>query len=136
MTVAAEARLIAPHGGELVDRTGERPADLDSLETLTLSPREVSDLDMLACGALSPLEGFMGEEDYERVVEDMHLANGLRGRCPSAWPYRLRQAGTASPWPTATAALSRCSKSTRSSSTTSGARPSGASAPRTSSIRE
>ena len=43
-------------------------------ETLTLTPREVSDLDMLASGALSPLEGFMGQEDYERVVEDMHLA--------------------------------------------------------------
>ena len=74
--------LIEPHGGSLVDRTGERPDDLDSLETLTLTPREVADLDMLASGALSPLEGFMGREDYERVVEDMHLANGLAWALP------------------------------------------------------
>jgi hypothetical protein len=42
--------LIEPHGGSLVDRTGERPDDLDALETLTLTPREVADLDMLASG--------------------------------------------------------------------------------------
>ena len=77
MTVAAEARLVPPHGGELVDRTGERPEDLERLETLRLSPRELSDLDMLASGALSPLTGFMGREDYERVVDDMRLARGL-----------------------------------------------------------
>jgi sulfate adenylyltransferase len=80
-TVATD-QLIAPHGGTLVDRTGEPPADLDTLATLTLTPREVSDLDMLACGALSPLEGFMGEEDYERVLDDMHLANGLPWALP------------------------------------------------------
>ena len=79
---AVTKSLIAPHGGSLVDRTGERPGDLDSLETLTLTPREVADLDMLASGALSPLEGFMGREDYERVVEDMHLANGLAWALP------------------------------------------------------
>ena len=74
--------LIEPHGGTLVDRTGERPGDLDSLETITLTSREVSDLGMLASGALSPLEGFMGPEDYERVVEDMRLASGLPWALP------------------------------------------------------
>jgi sulfate adenylyltransferase len=80
-TVTA-TRLIAPHGGELVDRTGERPPDLESLGTVTLTSREVSDLDMLASGALSPLDGFMGREDYERVVEEMRLANGLPWALP------------------------------------------------------
>ena len=74
--------LIEPHGGTLVDRTGARPDDLDSLETVALTPRETSDLDMLASGALSPLEGFMGREDYESVVEDMRLANGLPWAMP------------------------------------------------------
>ena len=82
MTVTATEQLIAPHGEELVDRTGERPDDLDSLEVVTLTSRELSDLDMLASGALSPLEGFMGREDYERVVEEMRLASGLPWALP------------------------------------------------------
>ncbi|HXG76770.1 MAG TPA: sulfate adenylyltransferase [Gaiellaceae bacterium] len=82
MTVAAADRLIRPHGGTLVDRTGERPDDLESLETIALTSREVSDLDMIASGALSPLEGFMGRADYERVLEDMHLASGLPWALP------------------------------------------------------
>jgi sulfate adenylyltransferase len=74
--------LVEPHGGTLVDRTGERPDNLDQLQVLTLTPREISDLDILASGALSPLEGFMGQEDYERVVEEMRLASGLPWALP------------------------------------------------------
>jgi sulfate adenylyltransferase len=79
---AAEQHLIAPHGGELVERSGERPDGVEQLEHLTLTPRELSDLGMLASGALSPLEGFMCREDYERVVEEMRLASGLPWALP------------------------------------------------------
>ncbi|HJV29011.1 MAG TPA: sulfate adenylyltransferase [Gaiellaceae bacterium] len=82
MTAVATDRLIRPHGGELVDRTGERPDDLDSLAVVVLTSREVSDLDMIASGALSPLEGFMGREDYERVVDELRLASGLPWALP------------------------------------------------------
>src|SRR5207248_11190418 len=82
VSVATESKLIAPHGGELVDRTGERPGDVESLETLTLTSRELSDLDMIASGALSPLDGFMGQDDYEAVLESMRLANGLPWALP------------------------------------------------------
>ena len=82
MIVGTDTRLIAPHGGELVDRRGERPDDLEPLETLTLSSRELSDLDMLAAGALSPLQGFMGREDYESVLESMRLSSGLAWALP------------------------------------------------------
>jgi sulfate adenylyltransferase len=81
-SLTTESQLIRPHGGELVDRTGERPEGVDALEVVTLTPREVSDLDMLASGALSPLTGFMGLDDYERVVEEMHLASGLAWALP------------------------------------------------------
>jgi len=74
--------LIQPHGGKLVDRTGERPDGVESLEQIPLTSRELSDLDMLASGALSPLEGFMGRQDYERVVEEMRLENGLPWALP------------------------------------------------------
>ena len=78
----ATGRLIEPHGGVLVDRTGDRPEGVDSLELLTLTSRELSDLDMLASGALSPLEGFMGRADYERVLEEMRLGSGLPWALP------------------------------------------------------
>src|SRR5438876_233407 len=64
------------------DRTGERPDDLDTLEVVPLTSRELSDLDMIASGALSPLEGFMGHEDYEAVLDTMRLANGLPWALP------------------------------------------------------
>jgi len=82
VTAVATDRLIAPHGGSLADRTGGAPDNVAELETLTLTSRELSDLDMLACGALSPLEGFMSRADYESVVEDMRLANGLAWALP------------------------------------------------------
>jgi sulfate adenylyltransferase len=82
VATAAAERLIKPHGGRLVDRTGERPDGVEKLEVVTLTSREVSDLDMLASGALSPLEGFMGRDDYERVVEEMHLTSGLPWALP------------------------------------------------------
>ena len=82
MTAVATDRLIRPHGGALVDRTGERPDDLDSLEVVVLTSREVSDLGMIASGALSPLEGFMGREGYERVVDELRLASGLPWALP------------------------------------------------------
>jgi sulfate adenylyltransferase len=82
LSTATEAHLIQPHGGELVDRNGERPAGVEKLETVRLTSRELSDLDMLASGVLSPLTGFMGSDDYGRVVEDMRLANGLPWALP------------------------------------------------------
>ncbi len=82
MSVVTETKLIAPHGGALVDRTGERPSDLEQLEALMLTSRELSDLDMIASGALSPLEGFMGRDDYESVLETMRLASGLPWALP------------------------------------------------------
>jgi sulfate adenylyltransferase len=82
VTAVATDRLIKPHGGELVDRTGERPDDVEALKVVMLTSREVSDLDMIASGALSPLHGFMGREDYERVVDEMRLASGLPWALP------------------------------------------------------
>jgi len=82
VTVVETQTLIAPHGGRLVDRTGTRRDSVDRLEQIQLTSRELSDLDMLASGALSPLEGFMGRNDYERVVEEMRLERGLPWALP------------------------------------------------------
>lgn len=75
--------LIQPHGGQLVNRvaTGAaREALLQAaaqLPTLTLNAREEADLELIANGAFSPLEGFLGEADYLSVRDNKRLANGL-----------------------------------------------------------
>jgi sulfate adenylyltransferase len=82
MTEVTSSKLLRPHGGELVDRTGPAPDDLENLESLHLTQRELSDLDMIASGALSPLEGFMGRTDYESVLDGMRLSSGLPWALP------------------------------------------------------
>ena len=79
---------IAPHGGELVDllvpegRRDATRAEASHLPTLVVNARELSDLEMLTVGALSPLTGFVGEDDYGSVLETMHLSNGLAWSIP------------------------------------------------------
>ncbi|MBI4496975.1 MAG: sulfate adenylyltransferase [Chloroflexi bacterium] len=74
---------IAPHGGTLINRCAspDTVAELEerarSLPRLRLNERELSDLELLAIGGYSPLKGFMTRADYRRVVEDMHVADGV-----------------------------------------------------------
>jgi len=83
---------IAPHGGTLVNRRlrGDMAASTremaQNLKTILLSPMNVSDLELIAIGALSPLTGFMGQADYRSVVNDMHLMNGLPWTIPVTLP--------------------------------------------------
>ncbi|MEK6546538.1 MAG: sulfate adenylyltransferase [Nitrospinota bacterium] len=79
---------IAPHGGKLVNRIAE-DKERETLEEKTpnfkkikLNKREISDLEMIATGSLSPLEGFMLKKDYDSVVDVMHLSNGLSWTIP------------------------------------------------------
>jgi sulfate adenylyltransferase len=80
--------LIAPHGGSLVDRVATGPearslADqAKALPQLRLSIRALSDLELIAVGAFSPLRGFMTEADYQSVVDNMRLASGLPWSLP------------------------------------------------------
>jgi sulfate adenylyltransferase len=46
------------------------------LPSIQLSERAVCDLELLATGAFSPLDHFMGQEDYQRVLDDMRLSSG------------------------------------------------------------
>ena len=79
---------IPAHGGTLINllATGDDAANLAAeaanLPKVVVNERELSDLEMLATGALSPLTGFQGEADYHTVLDDMHLANGLAWAIP------------------------------------------------------
>ncbi len=80
--------LIAPHGGKLVDRlaTPEEKQDFlskaDSLPKVQLDQRATSDLVMIAIGGFSPINGFMGQNDYLGVVKEMRLASGVPWSVP------------------------------------------------------
>ncbi len=73
---------ITPHGGALVDRELEGDARSEALERakslpkFALDEREMTDLEMIGVGALSPLTGFMRKLDYDCVVESMRLSDG------------------------------------------------------------
>lgn len=79
---------IAPHGGELIDRIAtpaqkeEFLQQADSLPRVQLDDRAFSDLALIAIGGFSPLTGFLEQADYETVVTDMRLANGLPWSIP------------------------------------------------------
>jgi sulfate adenylyltransferase len=74
--------LIPPYGGQLVDLlvpAGEREAltaYAHDLPSIRLSYRATCDLELLAVGAFSPLDRFMGQADYQRVLGEMRLADG------------------------------------------------------------
>ena len=77
-----------PHGGKLITRIlrgkDREMAELKAreLKKIPLTQREVSDIEMIAIGALSPLEGFMCKDDYHSVVDTMRLTNGLPWSIP------------------------------------------------------
>ncbi|MGR3198620.1 MAG: hypothetical protein ACU0DM_07795, partial [Paracoccus sp. (in: a-proteobacteria)] len=76
--------LVTPHGsdalkpllleGEARDVEAQRA---QSLPRVTISSREAGDLFMLGIGGFTPLEGFMGHDDWRGVCDDMRLASGL-----------------------------------------------------------
>ncbi len=84
------SQLVNPHGGgalkPLLVAETERSAGLERAKTLTqvpMSSREVSDLVMLAMGAYTPLDGFMGEADWRGACTDMALSDG------TFWPIPI-----------------------------------------------
>ena len=94
---------IAPHGGHLVNRVlrGDmRQAVLEraqNLFQLDLNPMNLSDLELIAHGAMSPLTGFMGQADYVSVLTEMRLQNRLVWTLPVTLPVDAATAVSISP---------------------------------------
>jgi sulfate adenylyltransferase len=84
--------LIAPYGGTLVDlrvgpgRRQELIREAAGLPSIQLSPRALCDFELLATGALSPVAGFLGEDDYRSVLDTMRLRNGVLFPIPVTLP--------------------------------------------------
>ncbi|MEO5373640.1 MAG: sulfate adenylyltransferase [Alphaproteobacteria bacterium] len=78
------SKLVPPHGGEdlkpLLVPAVERAEELRRaahLKQVPMTSRETSDVIMLAMGAYTPLDGFMGKADWKGVCADMKMTNGL-----------------------------------------------------------
>jgi len=92
-----------PHGGVLKERLvgPERAAELRALaadlQSIELDAWATSDLELLAGGGLSPLEGFMGSADLLMVRDHMHLASGAVWSLPILLPVSAEQAAAIKP---------------------------------------
>ncbi|MEJ2512582.1 MAG: bifunctional sulfate adenylyltransferase/adenylylsulfate kinase [Anaerolineales bacterium] len=84
--------LISPYGGKLVNlivEGAEREALLNEashLPYIQISERVLNDLELLAVGGFSPLDRFMGEADYRRVMDEMRLTDGTLFPLPITLP--------------------------------------------------
>jgi len=80
--------MIKPHGGKLVDRVLEGKKKADALARtanaprLTIDPELVSDVENIATGVYSPLEGFLGEADFRGVLDRSRLRNDVAWTIP------------------------------------------------------
>ena len=84
--------LVPPHGGVLIDllvpeaELADLKAAATRLPSIQISDRAVCDLELLATGAFSPLDRFLGRADYERVLGEMRLARGALFPIPVTLP--------------------------------------------------
>lgn len=92
LTTQQKIDLIPPYGGKLVNliierkRVAELAEYASALPSIQLSPRSLCDFELLAVGAFSPVDRFMGKADYERVLEEMRLAEGTLFPIPITLP--------------------------------------------------
>ncbi len=78
--------LVAPHGGRLVSRVCKQPpeeAALAAMPQVGLDVNKQMEVEQIAFGTYSPLEGFMGQADFHAVLAEMRLASG------TVWPIPI-----------------------------------------------
>lgn len=92
---ASDVDLIEPYGGKLQDLVVEQDfveeleARAKTLPSIQLSLRALCDLELLVSGAFSPLDRFMGQADYSRVLGEMRLSSGHLFPIPITLPIPI-----------------------------------------------
>lgn len=80
-----------PHGGKLINKFTTRK-NTDGLFSIEVTSDLRNDIENIADGTFSPLEGFMGQDDFESVVKSGHLKNGLAWTIPIIWDVNEKTA--------------------------------------------
>jgi sulfate adenylyltransferase len=97
--VLAMTKTISPHGGALINRLvaqEDREQILQqaaAYKQIKVNTWTISDLDLIAVGAFSPLTGFMVQGDYNSVIESMRLADGTVWSIPITLAVTEQEAG-------------------------------------------
>jgi sulfate adenylyltransferase len=95
--------LIAPHGGKLCnllvdeERAETLKADSGDFLSISLNQRQLCDLELLLCGGLSPLCGFMQQDAYESVIDKLCLPDGSLWSIPITFDVPAAQADKIAP---------------------------------------
>ena len=73
--------MINAHGGKLVNRV--KDVDPSGLMSIDISADLANDVENIADGIFSPLEGFLNQQDFESVISKGRLANGMAWTMPT-----------------------------------------------------
>jgi sulfate adenylyltransferase len=75
--------IPSPHGNRLIDRfVISEKKNMDGMYTVRVSNELRNDIENIADGIFSPLEGFVGEDDFQSIVKTGRLSNGLAWTVP------------------------------------------------------
>ncbi|MFK7846874.1 MAG: bifunctional sulfate adenylyltransferase/adenylylsulfate kinase [Rhodothermales bacterium] len=91
--------LIEPHGGKLCElllkdeELNKAIKEAINYPSITLTPRQMCDIELLLSGGFSPLTGFMGQADYDSVLDNMRLADGTLWPMPITLDVNAETAG-------------------------------------------
>jgi sulfate adenylyltransferase len=80
-----------PHGGKLINKFTTRK-NADGIFSIEVTTDLRNDIENIADGIFSPIEGFMGQDDFESVVKSGHLKDGLAWTIPIIWDVNEKTA--------------------------------------------
>jgi sulfate adenylyltransferase len=96
--IATNSKIIEPYGGKMIslvvpmDEQEDLKAQGSNLPSIQISERSACDLELLACGAFSPLDHFVSSEEHESILEDMRLPSGHVFPIPLSLPVHANPA--------------------------------------------
>ncbi|MEK5331620.1 sulfate adenylyltransferase [Lysinibacillus sp. FSL W8-0992] len=88
---------LQPHGGALVQAYNPQKSVVHIKKEIELDAIALSDLELIAIGGYSPIDGFLTKSDYESVVEHTRLASGIVWSIPITLPVNNEVAATLQP---------------------------------------